>query len=188
MYPEIWKERVSGIYHDWPEYSGEQSISDLAERIIKEHQIADGDVLIGSSLGGIVACSVADKVDLRGLFLIGSAVNKEELNFFLRILSPLIDMSPVAFIQASIAKFPLELTRMFSESDPDFIRAMCKAIMKWESYKGTLKPIRIHGRKDLIIPLSDSIDNILGGGHLIAMTHSKECVQLVKTTINEIET
>jgi hypothetical protein len=40
--------------------------------------------------------------------------------------------------------------------------------------------IRIHGRNDLVILPPKRADLLLNGGHLIAMTHAKECVAFLE--------
>lgn len=180
MYGKIWKEEVSGIYHDWPRWKGEVTISDLAERLIAEHNIQDGDVLVGSSLGGIVAGEIAQKRNIDQLVLVGSAASKKEISKILEILHPLINYSPIAFIKACSGKLPSELAQMFSESDPEFIRAMSRAIFSWDGIDLSPKVLRIHGSRDRVIPSPMQIDHWLDGGHLIAITHAMECVAKLK--------
>jgi surfactin synthase thioesterase subunit len=73
MYAELWRKEFEGQFHDWPKWRDERSLTDIAVRIIEEHRIEAGDTLIGTSLGGIVACEVANLLDLERIVLIGSA-------------------------------------------------------------------------------------------------------------------
>jgi len=59
MYPGVWQTLADCKFVDWPHYDGEDSIAAIAKRIVNEQKIRAGDVLIGSSLGGIVACEIA---------------------------------------------------------------------------------------------------------------------------------
>ena len=132
MYGQPWREACTGHFHDWPKWQGERSLQNIATRIIQEHQIESGDTVIGTSLGGILACEIANHIDLNGIVLIGSAIKKDEINPILSALHPLIDLAPIPFIQMSSGKLPTDLTQMFSSSDPDFIRNMSKAIFSLE--------------------------------------------------------
>ena len=59
MYPGAWQTLADCKFVEWPTYNGEDSIAAIAKRITTEQKIRAGDVLIGSSLGGIVACEMA---------------------------------------------------------------------------------------------------------------------------------
>lgn len=177
MYSGPWRTLPNATFIDWPEHRGEKTIADVAGRVVDEFHIADGDVVIGSSLGGIVACEIARLRRLRTLVLIGSAVNKDEICSLLALLHPIADFAPLKFIQAAAGKVPSELTDMFRSAQPEFIRAMCRAIFDWNGFEGSSeKLIRIHGRYDRVIPLPPKVDLVIDGGHLIAMTHAPECV------------
>jgi hypothetical protein len=186
MYPNPWQTLPDCVLLDWPVYAGEKSIQAMAKRIVEEAKIKDGDFLIGSSLGGIVACEITNLRSLRGLFLAGSAKKKEEISGLLSMLLPFANLAPIEFIQRAAGKFPNEVTRMFSRSQADFIRAMCHAIFDWKGLDETrTKPIRIHGKKDRVIPLPPDVQKIVDGGHLIAMTHAQECVDFIKSRLSQ---
>ena len=59
MYSGPWSSLKPLTCIEWPSYAGETSIADLAKRIIADHSITAGDLLVGSSLCGIVACEIA---------------------------------------------------------------------------------------------------------------------------------
>ncbi len=73
MYPAPWPSLSDSVFVDWPKFRGEESLTDLAKRLIDEHHIESSAWLAGSSLGGMVACEIATMVSARGLILIGSA-------------------------------------------------------------------------------------------------------------------
>lgn len=186
MYPAPWSSLPDCTFIDWPEYSGEKTLSDVATKIIGRYPIDRDSWLVGSSLGGMVGCEITKQVPVRGLILIGSARSPSEINALLRLLSPLIDLAPLAFVQQLAGKAPADLTQMFKDSDPAFIRAMCHAIIRWDGLPDTATPLhRIHGRNDLVIPLPESVDHLLNGGHLIAMTHAVDCVDCVQKIVSK---
>jgi pimeloyl-ACP methyl ester carboxylesterase len=175
MYPEPWRALPGFMAHDWPVYKGETTLAAMALRVAGEFPIQDGDTLIGSSLGGMVACEIGKLRKLRQLALIGSTTSPGEINSLLRLLRPLVGVAPVEILKASAATVPSELAQMFHEVDADFIRAMCKAVLDWPGVDPLPCPlIRIHGRHDLVIPAPGWIDLLLDGGHLLAMTHAAE--------------
>lgn len=175
-----WQSLPSTRFHDWPVHRGESTIKAMAERVIAESGISDGDKVIGSSLGGIIGCEIANILSLKALVLIGSAKTKEEISSLLTLLHPLARLAPIEFIQTAAGKYPSELTLMFKQSQASFIRAMCAAIFDWQGLnENRIKPLRIHGTHDRAIPKPAHVDLVLDGGHLIAMTHAEACVGFI---------
>jgi len=131
-----------------------------------------------------VACEITKIRKIETLYLVGSATRKTEISTVLSTLHPLINIAPIEWLRFSAGKIPSELTQMFSETESQFIRAMCSAIFEWQGLlDSATKVYRIHGNKDLIIPAPDKVDLMIDGGHLISMTHAKQCVEFIRTTI-----
>ncbi len=184
MYSGPWSSLQNAIFLDWPPYRGEKSISALAQRVVSEQRIQPGSILIGSSLGGFVACEIANEIELGGLILIGSARQREEISALFSAFSSLTDQSPLGFIQLIARKLPNKIIQMFGAAEPEFIRAMSRAIFKWDGLnREDITPIRIHGKNDHVIPLPPGVQHILDGGHLLAITHAAQCVEIVKSAI-----
>ena len=189
MYRDDWLMLEDCRFHDWPAYRGETSLHAIAGRLVSEAGVRDGDVLIGHSLGGMVACEAASLRKLRCLILLGSARRKEDVSTLLAALHPLAAITPFRLAQTVAGKLPGDLYEMFVRADADFIRASCRAIFEWEGLGDTPAPVyRIHGRHDLVIPLPDDADHIVEGGHMIPMTHARDCVKRVRRCIAESAT
>lgn len=181
MYSGAWRSLPECQFVDWLEYRGEATIGAVANRLVSELGIKEGDYLIGTSLGGIVACEIANLLPLKGLALIASASTSKEINSLLRALHPLASLTPIEFIQQAAGKIPNELTQMFRDGQPQFIRAMCRAIFEWNGLDARrITPLRIHGRHDRVIPNPQGIQHYVDSGHLIVMTHPQECVGLIR--------
>ena len=145
--------------------------------------IRDGDSLVGSSLGGMVACEIAKIRKIKTLYLVGSATRKEEVSTLLAILHPLAQVAPFDWLRFSAGKVPNELAQMFADTESSFVRAMCAAIFKWEGLgTSATKVYRLHGKHDLVVPPPIKADLLLDGGHLISITHAKQCVDYIRAT------
>src|ERR1043165_7604388 len=94
MYPAPWGAIPGFRAHDWVRYSGERSLAEVARSMCDACGICDGDALVGSSLGGMVACEITKLRRISKLFLIGSAVKKEEISLLLAALRPLAAVAP----------------------------------------------------------------------------------------------
>ena len=179
MYADPAYDKLSGVlFSDWLPYKGEQSIPEVAARIIEEKNIQENYIVGGSSLGGIVAAEIANKIKVQKLILISSTLSPQYINPVLRTLSSLADIAPLQLVQTFAGKASLSLKNslleMFSKSEGSFIRTMCRAIFEW---KGNVRPAcevcHIHGARDKVIyPPPHGAEIIPDGGHLIAMTHS----------------
>lgn len=178
MYDLLWKELSFEInFLNWPKYNGEKTYATTAERIIEEYGIKDGDVVGGSSLGGMVATEIARQRKLKAVVLIGSAITKEEVRSLLSLLAPLSAITPISLIQLLVGKHDHIITKMFAEADPEFIRAMCQYLPQWSGVNDAETPLfRLHGQKDQLISCSMNGSEIVpNAGHLLAITHPKEC-------------
>jgi len=180
VFPGAWQELVDVKFVEWAPYFALDSIPGLAAAIVEHERIADGDVLIGTSLGGMVACEIAKLRKIDRLVLVASAVGPHEVSGLLSVLGPLAPYAPVKFVKALSSSVPGDLARMMGDADEAFIRSMCGAIRDW---RGLAAPhpgmIRIHGERDLVIMPPKRTDLMLNGGHLIAMTHAEECVAFI---------
>jgi pimeloyl-ACP methyl ester carboxylesterase len=185
MFPAPWTSLPGFIAHDWPNSSGDRTIESIAGSVVDSFDINDGDVVVGASLGGMVACEIAKIRKLEALVLVGSATDPSEINKLLTLLHPLSEIAPINWIRISAGKIPADLTQMFSTVDAAFIRHMCSAIFQWQGLQDTMVPLhRIHGRRDLVIPPPSHADLLLDGGHLISMTHASECITFLKSIID----
>jgi len=184
MFTGAWRQLPDAVFIDWPPYAGETTLVEIAARVIQTYAIADDAVVIGTSLGGMVACEIANQRRLRRLILIGSATRPAEINPLLTALQPLARFAPVNALHWSAPSVPGELATMFSRAQPDFLRASIRAVFQWPGIATSLPPpLRIHGRRDLVIPPPPSPDLLLDGGHLIALTHARECCDFITASL-----
>jgi pimeloyl-ACP methyl ester carboxylesterase len=184
MFPEPWDSLPRFKAHDWVMSPEIRTVRQLAEVMVEACAIADGDVLVGASLGGIVAGEITKLRKISQLFLVGSATSADDVNPLLTKLPSLVGILPMEWLRITAGRVPGELAAMFAQAEPAFIRNMCQAIFEWEGLGVTETQVfRIHGRKDLVIKAPQDADLLLGGGHLIAMTHAGKCVSFVKKNL-----
>lgn len=184
MYPGKWKTLPKFQAHDWMPHKGETSLAEVARSMCNACSIRDGDVLVGTSLGGMVACEITKIREIPLLYLVASAVSKEEVNSLLAALRPLARVTPFEWIKFSAGSVPLERAQMFLNVEASFIRTMCDAVFTWDGLGLTrTRVFRIHGKHDHVIPPPEEVDLMLDGGHLLTMTHADECAEFVMATL-----
>ncbi len=158
---------------NWPAWSGERTIAQVARRITVEQGVTENDVLVGSSLGGMVALEIAQQVRPRAVVLLGSALKANEVPLVLRVLarfSRIVPWGPAGKIAAGGDAL---LLRMFHDADPRFIRAMSAYLPHWPGYRGDdLLIVRFHGRRDRLIKCPKGDCHVFeDAGHMLAMSH-----------------
>lgn len=183
VFPGAWQELADVKFVEWTPYVSARTIPDLAAAITDGEGITEGDSLIGTSLGGMVACEIAKLRNIDRLVLVASAVSRDEISGLLAVLRPLAPCAPVKLVKALSAIVPGDPARMMGDADEGFVRAMCVAVLDWDGVTAAHPGmIRIHGARDLVILPPKRADLMLNGGHLIAMTHAGECVAFLETT------
>jgi len=183
MYDALRRELSFKItFINWPEYHGETSYKEVAQRVINENRISGGDIVGGSSLGGMVALEIASSIEVRAAILLGSAVNAKEVQGLLARLSPLAGITPISLVQALAGKHRNPVSSMKAEANPEFIRAMAMYLPSWAGYDGLQEKVfRLHGKKDHIIPCPPSGCDVLeGAGHLLAITRASETAMFLE--------
>ncbi len=88
MFPPPWTSLPGFIAHDWPSCPNERTLAGVARTLCQEHQFQDGDVLVGASFGGMIACEIAKLRYLKAIYLVGSATSQAEISRFLTFLHP----------------------------------------------------------------------------------------------------
>ncbi len=180
MYPAPWASLPHFRAHNWVRYSGEKTLAEVAQRMSEACGVQDGDILVGSSLGGMVACEITKLRRIPLLFLVGSAERKEEVSGLLATLHPLAKYVPIDWVRVSAGKIPHEFAQMFAGIESAFVRSMCTAVFDWQGGAATeTRVVRIHGRHDFVIPPPRNADLLLDGGHLISITHATECATYI---------
>lgn len=161
---------------DWPPFGGEKTYAEVAQHVIRNSNIKNGDVVGGSSLGGMVALEIGQLIQPKAIILIGSAVNSNEVQGLLALLAPLAVITPISIVQMLAGKQRNLVSTMFADADTDFIRAMCAYLPHWPGYRGKMDSVyRLHGNQDHLIPCpAVGAITVENAGHLVAMTHAVE--------------
>lgn len=164
-------------YIDWPRYRGEKTFVEVAKRVVEENGIQDGDIVGGSSLGGMIGIEIARLKSVRAIVLLGSAVSPAELHSSLSLFSPLIKIIPISLMQTLAGKYGGAIGKMFAEANAEFIREMSLYMPRWQGLKDIQTPFfRIHGADDWVIRCPKTGSEIVKNtGHLLTMTHVKDC-------------
>jgi len=175
-----------------------ETMEHFAQKLIPEIDTTVPFILIGVSLGGMVAAELNDLLHPLQTILISSAKNRSELPGrykFMRVI-PLYKLFPAGFIKASsfIMQPLVEPDRkkekalfknMLHEKDSRFLKRSIPLIINWQKTDNNGKQLyHLHGRKDHTIPLRNikSPQIVSGGSHMMVLTEA----EFISEKINEI--
>ncbi len=198
-YPEPWQELPNCTALDWPEYHGKASMPEVARFMVEAWKLPPHAILIGTSFGGMLACEMAKFLPVHAVVLVASTTTPKnftttaKMKRLLRVVwlrlaqqvlrgaHPLVEKI-WGRTPTPVARGVLDSIQMFSTCQPGFYRNMFHAISAWEGLTDTqARLIRIHGRQDELILPPTQADLCLDGGHLIVMTHARECVSFIQS-------
>ena len=181
MYSGPWQRLPNVKFVDWPPFVGESTLSELGQRMIDVYGVSADDEIGGTSLGGMVALEMAKQLGQRRVLLLSSALSPREVNPLLRLLSPLTPIAPLGLAKSILGRSRRASAAMLQRADTRFLRAMCRAVIRWDGYAGpTDGLVRIHGNRDWMIRCPASAHHIDNAGHLAVLTHPEESVRLVE--------
>ena len=169
------------LHADWIPHRDGENLSTYAARFAENYGIGAADILIGVSMGGIIAGAIAQKVPPRRLTLVSSCTDIRQLSPLIAALSPIGPVSPFELARLlprglMPAHRKLALA-MFEDQDMAFIRWACGAVMGWTGAPRLPGTVTIHGTADRVFPIrrQPKVDvTIQDGGHLMVMDRAAE--------------
>jgi len=199
-----WEEIANAIFVEWPDYRGEMSIAAVARFVADAWKIPDGATLVATSFGGAVACEIARIRALRAVVLIASSpdagdfIGARQTDRMARFISLTMiqrllreregirrsryGRDPTPFRRAL-----LDAIEQFTVASIPFYKGMTQALVKWPGCgELPVKLLRIHGRHDRKARVPAKANLLLDGGHLIVMTHARECVDFIKAELRNV--
>lgn len=183
----------------WIEPEKQDTLSTYAQRLIDYYKIAPGSIVIGNSLGGILAIEIAKRVTLDKAILISSIKTKSEapMSHIWHKYLPLYKLIPsswlpqtgfiVRMVMGKMSKHHQELfANMLKGTPPNFIKWALEAILHWDNETVPPNVYHIVGDKDKIFPYQriKGATIIKGGTHIMIYTKAKEINNWLKDIIN----
>jgi pimeloyl-ACP methyl ester carboxylesterase len=177
------------VYVEWVDPDKNDTLISYAQKLIDEYRITPHSIVIGNSLGGMLAIEIAKKVELDKAVLISSikTANEAPLTFKLFRYVPLARAIPSKLI-ASV-KFIIRLVigkmsennqdlfvNMLKNTSPAFIKWAKKAILYWDNQTIPKNVYHIIGDNDNIFPYKriKGATIVKGGTHIMIFNRAEE--------------
>lgn len=188
------------VHVEWLAPSKNDTLGSYAEKLIVEYNITHGSIVIGNSLGGMLAVEIANRIALDKIIFISGIKTIDEapryFKFFLAL--PLYKLIPKKAIEwAGILIKPIFgrmspedswlFNDMLKQCSPVFIKWAMGAALHWNN---KIVPPYIHhisGDKDLVFP-SKYLKNatiVKGGSHIMIFDKAEEINKLLKEILNK---
>lgn len=170
------------------------SMQAFAKQLTQQIDTNSRFILIGVSLGGMLATEMSEMVPVEKVILISSAKGRHELpgrytfqkKFpIYKLLSPKLAKFGARLLQPVVEpdrqKEKETFKAMLRDKDAIFLRRTIEMIMHWDRMEAPSGIVHIHGDKDHTIPIGnvDYDIRVPGGSHMITLTRGEEVSQLV---------
>jgi pimeloyl-ACP methyl ester carboxylesterase len=185
---------------DWIGPHKTDTLVTYAQKLIHQYRITSGSIVIGNSLGGMIAIEIAKTIPLSKVILISSIKTIDEapryFSFFRTL--PLYKFIPgKAFTSMGFLIKPLFgkmsaadgwlFNDMLQKSSPAFLKWAMKAALAWNNKTVPANVYIITGDKDLIFSYKRIKDAIIvkGGTHIMVYDKAKEINKILKKILKK---
>lgn len=182
---------------NWPPFPKGCTLPSIAKVLAEQVDKDEPHILVGVSMGGMVAQELAAITKPVKVILVSSWTGPQERPAHLNVAKKLA--LPNLINRFTMwATWPVKrvlgdrdretdklLYRMACDESATKIRHGAKAIMRWQGspWKGPV--VRIHGDKDVVTPLRFPVDHVVKGGpHIMVLTRPDEVSALIRKAIN----
>lgn len=188
------------VFLDWLKPHQNESLKDYAVRLARSINTAEKFVLVGLSMGGMMAIEIAKLYHPVLTILISSISCSAHLPFYFRAASKLRlqKLVPISLLKSgSFIKrfFTTEqsedkklLRQIIRDTDPAFIRWAMNAILHWDCKDFSGSHIHIHGSTDLILPMrfTKPTHVIPKAGHMMILTKPMEINRILNQELGRL--
>jgi pimeloyl-ACP methyl ester carboxylesterase len=189
IYKNIKISNAEIIYIDWLKPEHTDTLSTYAQKLINQYDITPGSIVIGNSLGGMLAVEIGNKVKLNKTILISSIKTIAEAPFYFSLfraipVQHLIPGNLFAKMGGVIAPLFGKMystdaylfNSMLQNTSPVFIKWAMNAVLNWKNNSISPSTYHITGDKDLIFNYKKikGATIIKGGTHIMIFDRARE--------------
>ena len=176
------------VFVDWITPVPKESLADYAVRLSEQIDRSEPFILLGTSLGGIMAMEIAKRWPPVSTILISSVPISAHLPRYYAFARSvgLVSLLPPSFFKATATikrRFTREsaedkelIRQIIRESDGPFIKWAMNAVLEWDNGEIPQPLWHIHGTRDEVFPvwLTRPTHRIRHAGHMLVMSHAQE--------------
>jgi len=181
---------------EWPAFTRGDTLQRIASELSARVDVREPHVLVGVSMGGMVAQELALLTRPEKVVLISSWTGPHEWPFHVR-MGAAIGLPSLIRDWSMRAVWPVKrmidrresavddlLWDMARKQKARQLRHGTAAIMRWPGSRWQGPLVRIHGDKDIVTPLRFPVDHrVRGGQHVMVLTRAEEVSRLLRESI-----
>ena len=183
---------------DWISPEKNESLQNYAARLSSSIDLSSPFIIVGLSLGGMLAVEISKQFSPVKTILISSIPCRDHLPVYFKIIGKLSihKMVPVSVIKRVALmkrKFTSErsadkklLSDAIRNSDPVFIKWGMNAVLNWTNKLPPQNYIHIHGSRDEVLPImfTKPTHIIKGGSHLMVFTKARQLNSIIAEVLS----
>jgi pimeloyl-ACP methyl ester carboxylesterase len=171
------------------------TLTSYAQKLISHYDIRDNSIVIGNSLGGMIAVEIAKQVKLKKVILISSIKTADEAPWYFKVFQnvpvykpiPASIMNKVGFmvkpIFGDMNKEDLAIFKsMLGNSSPVFLKWAMHAVLYFNNAEPIPNLYHIIGDKDQVFPwkkIKNPTAIVKGGTHIMMFDRAEEINELL---------
>ncbi|MFB9844436.1 alpha/beta hydrolase [Mucilaginibacter ginsenosidivorans] len=182
----------------WIEPYREDTLATYAQKLIDHYRIQPGDIVIGNSLGGMLAVEVAKKIILNKVILISSIKSIDEAPWYFDFFRKVHVYRAIPVKRLTLVEFIAEYTfggmsnddqhifaDMLKNTSPVFMKWAIEAILHWDNQIIPQNVYHITGDKDKVFPYKNikGATIVKGGTHVMIFNKSEEINKWLKNIL-----
>ena len=162
---------------------------ETAKELVEKYGIKDGDIVIGTCLGGMIVQEMVRMRKLKAMVLVASPLSRNDYYRMYHYIKPIVlalSDRGLKWLFGSSPAVPPRITELIDgESGAQNVRKFIIQGLGWRGVKLDLPVCRIHGDLDFLFPVPAKYDYLVRGGHFIGIVNSDVCVASIKKFIVE---
>ncbi len=200
IYSNIELEGYDIIPVNWIEPDVADTLSSYAQKLIDEYNILPDSIVIGNSMGGMIAIEIAKTISLSKIILISSIRTVREAPDYFKFFRkfPVYKLIPGSFFTS--VDFLLKpifghlnpedswlFRDMLKKSSPVFVKWAMGAILHWDNQVIPSNVYQVSGDKDRLFPyrkLKDA-EIIKDGTHIMIFENAAQINDFLKRTLEK---
>ena len=185
---------------DWIIPDKTDTLVTYAQKLVYQYHIPKHCVIIGNSLGGMIAVEIAKIIPVAKTILISSIKTVDEAPWYFSLLRILPFYKPIPGKAFTSMEFLIKpffghmneadnwlFVDMLKNSSPVFLKWAMGAVLKWDNKVIPSNVIQITGDKDLVFNYKRIKGAIIvkGGTHIMIFEKAKEVTKILKRILEK---
>jgi pimeloyl-ACP methyl ester carboxylesterase len=194
------KESYDVICIDWIEPHETDTLATYAQKLIFQYHIEPNSILIGNSLGGMLAIEIAKFIPAQKVILISSIRTVDEAPAYFKLFRalPVYKLIPPGLmvkmrflIRMAFGKMSAEDLWLFQDmlknTSRTFLKWSMGAVLRWDNKTVPPNVLQIIGDKDKVFPYKKlkATEIIKGGTHIMIFDKAKQINKILKRILSK---